>query len=474
MEPSAHQELLRLASPGLCYTKTDITHAKKLAVMGKEFLEAAVLKFLRDHAQEVQAISYQSDATPQVVLETFTDTDGPRRRLNRSRRTGEFVLERLFAITASGARSVLLQWPARIADKTTWTHVTLAANTIKFPFQYGCDAVNVVHVCFDGALFTSLADLLHRHNARCLHDAAQAADEGEGALLTLRSWFVATPCMNHAAHCSARWPLKDLIEDDHLMKDLWSIIEASRSARASVMDHAPGWVASRLVFRDWGHEHLYRFWTMLGIESVDCDELSDLQVRVVDGTIYVAEHLQDDPEIVNRLVLLLQRMICWRPWTDSRWLSIGDSTRTFLAALSLGWASLVEYARTQGHSTYHIQNFEKLRADIVGFAVKAAVSTFVSDAALGALLSDDRLPMTLGKIEDDIACELDYIATLAQEVWEYLGQLSHHSPHQLRSEAYGGALASAAFLRGEILGCQTTSLDTLRQTSRSLGCSSCW
>ena len=393
------------------------------------------------------AISYQSDATPTVVMETSSVADGHRQHLNKGRRSAEFVLERMFAVAASGDRTVVLQWPLRLHDKTAWTHLSVAAKTMKYPFLYGCEAINITHVCFDGALFSSLSDLLHRHHARALADAAQAECAGEGGLLALRSWFVATPCMNHAAHCSARWPLKDILDDDRLMKDLWSIIESSRAAKTSVMDYAPWWLASRLVYRDCDHEHFYRFWTMLGIESADCDELCNFQLRVVDGTIFLAEDAETDPDIVNRVSRLLERVIRWRPWTDSRWLSIGDSTRTLLAALALGWSSLVEFARAQGHSTYHIQNLEKLRPDILGFAVKAAVSTFVTDAALGSLLSDDRLPMTVTMIEDEMDCELDYIATLPAQVWDFLSDMCHLPAHHLRSEAYSGALAAAAFLK---------------------------
>ena len=48
MASPAHELLLRLASPGLCYTKTDIPHAKKLAVMGQDLLQVRFAKFLRE------------------------------------------------------------------------------------------------------------------------------------------------------------------------------------------------------------------------------------------------------------------------------------------------------------------------------------------------------------------------------------------------------------------------------------------
>ena len=162
-----------------------------------------------------------------------------------------------------------LQWLVRVLDKIAWTHLSIAANTMKYPFLHGCDGINVTHVCFDAALCPALSDLLHRHHARALADAAQAECTGEGRLLALRSWFVATPCMNHVAHCSARWLLKDIFDDDRLMKDLWSIIQPSGAAKVSVLDYVPWWLASRLVFRDCDDEHCYRFWTMLGIESAD-------------------------------------------------------------------------------------------------------------------------------------------------------------------------------------------------------------
>ena len=103
----------------------------------------------------------------------------------------------------------------------------------------------------------------------------------------------------------------------------------------------------------------------------------------------------------------------------------------------------------QGSRPQHLppRYLEKLRPEIVGFAVKAAVSTFVSDAALGSLLSDERLAMTVNMIEEEIDCELDYVATLPLQVWEFLSDMCHLPAHQLRSDAYAGALAAAAFLK---------------------------
>ena len=177
------------------------------------------------------------------------------------------------------------------------------------------------------------------------------------------------------------------------------------------------------------------------------------------GPCFLLRMLKIDPDIVNRVSRLLEKVIRWRPWTDSRWLSIGDSTRALLAALALGWASLVEFARGQGHSTYHIQNLEKLRPEIVGFAVKVALFTFVTDAALGSLLSDDRLPMTVTMIEHEMDCEFDYIANLPVQLWEFLSQMCHLPAHHLRSEAYSAAWASARPFK--LLGKGTSCLNSL-------------
>ena len=78
----------------------------------------------------------------------------------------------------------------------------------------------------------------------------------------------------------------------------------------------------------------------------------------------------------------------WEGWTDSRWVTIGGTSRSFLGALLLGIGDFIAFAIQHGHSTYHLSNFAKLSIVLTNI-VQASVVSFVSGAVLGMLLSDE-------------------------------------------------------------------------------------
>jgi hypothetical protein len=239
-----------------------------------------------------------------------------------------------------------------LSDKTAWTHLTAVDKVILYPFAFGCTAINISHTCFDGALFAALSDLVGRHRARALALSSTDLDDGTRKLLRLCSWYVATPCINHGARNSLKWPLKEYVENPKIMKDMWAIIETCRTCYATLMDYKSLWVASRLVFRDWTFENAYRLWTMLGIESQHCEALVEMQIRYENGSICVAEHCHTDPDIVEKVCNLMSVVFVFRKWTDSRWVTMGDTTRTFLGSLFLGIDGLVAFALARGHSIF--------------------------------------------------------------------------------------------------------------------------
>ena len=224
------------------------------------------------------------------------------------------------------------------------------------------------------------------------------------------------------------------------MKDCWAAVERLRVSYKSLMDFKEGWIASSIVFRDWEFEDGYRLWTMLGLESQWCEMLVELQLRCTDGVLYVAVRFEDDADIVEKVSSVLTIVFRWRGWTDSRWLSAGDSTRTLLASIILGIESLVSYALHHGHSPKKLTNVVKQ------FVVQAALISFVADSALALLLTDDRLPVMWSALKLEIQCELEFIMDIPASIWALLGQVADTRSLALRSQVVHGSQVSACSL----------------------------
>ena len=148
----------------------------------------------------------------------------------------------------------------------------------------------------------------------------------------------------------------------------------------------------------------YHVWTLIVVDYVVCDLIATLQLRVVGSSILVAEDYANGRSDRAKSLscdgcsLPVERV-------DSRWVTIGDTSRSFLGAFLLGMGDLIAFAIQHGHSTYHLANVAKLSVALNKFFVQASVVSFASDAFVGMLLSDDRLPVMSEAIESEIQCE---------------------------------------------------------------------
>ena len=286
---------------------------------------------------------------------------------------------------------MLFEEPIRVADKTTSTHVHVARSLLKYPFDNGCYTVNVTHVVFDGALFESLSQSIRKDHQLALNRVCGTLSPGEAKLLRLQSWFVATPCMDHCCQASVRWGLRTYLSDKDLMSCVWQVIESGRTCFASLVDYMPLWIGSRLVFRDWQFDHAYEYWTLMGFESDICEQLAAMQLRCEGSSICVAECMADDPSVYQQVQLLLLRAFKMHEWTDSRWLSVGNTSRAFVAAKTLGLCELVEFSLARGHSELFLERLLEVNEAMMEFFVVASVCTFPAEACLAVLLKYDRM-----------------------------------------------------------------------------------
>lgn len=440
-------DLQRLSQPSLRYSTSEVGYAHRLAMVGAAFLRNRMHVFMTDAAGAPIAVSYQSDATPEIVFEREDIIIGPRRYHRGGYRTSDFLLDRFFATVPSGRQCVVFRAPMRLEDKTAMTHLTAAEQLIMYPWDHGCDSISIFHVVVDGALFTSLAGLLHRHHARSLERRCASSSSGEATLYRLSSWFVSTQCVNHSSHNSFKAGMRENFADDKSMKSMWGIIEGLRTCYSTLMCFARSWIAKNLVFLDWDLEHGYTMWTMLCMESEVADKLVALQLRCIGGRIFVSEDFRDDPDVTEKIYEVMVLVFRWRRWTDSRWLSVGDSARSLLSSILLGIEALVGYAIASGHSTYYLACAKSISDDVKRLAVKSSMVSFVADAVLGVLLTDDRLPVVHKSIEQEIASEVHFVLDFPTDVWCFIADATGLRFLALRSDAMSGTLVAAAALQ---------------------------
>lgn len=77
----------------------------------------------------------------------------------------------------------------------------------------------------------------------------------------------------------------------------------------------------------------------------------------------------------------------------------------------------------------------------------AGLSSAVAEAALDAMLSDDRLAKTAETIENDIEGNVNYVSSLSEPLRQYIGaQFVQSNYREFRSQVVCASTSCAAFL----------------------------
>ena len=145
--------------------------------------------------------------------------------------------------------------------------------------------------------------------------------------------------------------------------------------------------------------------------------------------------------------MALMNVWSFRRFSDSRWISLGSSCRTLLAAVVLGLPDLVdEILANPRASSYFLSGFKHFSDRVARMTATVATCSFVSDSVLAALLDDDRVPSMLPRLVADIKDELAYAMGIDQSVWDFVGRAVGLRGEELRSDSVAASMTSAGFI----------------------------
>eukprot|EP00974_Lingulodinium_polyedra_P018201 1761265-Lingulodinium_polyedra.AAC.1 len=141
-------------------------------------------------------------------------------------------------------------------------------------------------------------------------------------------------------------------------------------------------------------------------------------------------------------------------FTESRWLTVGQSCRTLVLCRLLGIHSLVNYilsmpAGNQGH----LIGYKKLEAgETQEFCITCALSGFVADGVLAEILQDNRAGKQVPHWRDVANEEMAWVRSLGTEVMQAFvarGVAGKLSAQQLHDRVMHSALIARAFIEQE-------------------------
>jgi hypothetical protein len=321
-------------------------------------------------------------------------------------------------------------------------HFAAACSFYPMLRRVGHEGIAIFALSADRAVLAPLDRLLRQRQAGFYAPGVGLELGPQRPLLEATDWHVACGCAAHDSANAFRWALRSRFPAEASW-DLHSVVDGVRHAFGDLLTQLSQWVGGRLAPHPSAvsAEEAQAFWTTLGVDAVMVESVAAVNPWFRDGTLFVsAEVLAQNNclEEISAVVLYLLRL---RRHTESRWMSVGLAARGLLGALAVGLGDMVAQLRaTPGVSDMFLRNWERMSPDVAEFSVHASMVGFIADSLLVEVQEDDRLLSRREELMESVYEELQWIAGLADYVWD-------------RYAALVGGKCEARLLRASVLRC---------------------
>ena len=444
-------------------TNKDDKSMFKLAACCKDFLQQKASTLLLNALNMPVLCSYSSDGTPIRTNMSIRVQHGNTTTSRSGKATKEYLLQLAFyrTLDMSGAAKtvVVMKGPLPLTEgKSANAQFVSGRDFFKTLREQGHEGIAIQHYTFDRAGYKALLRLFSQQHAMLAPSFGYDTPGGSG-FLDKQEWVVGTACALHDAHNTLKWSLRSHISDLQLMKDIYIGIRSLREAYNYIVEHLCPWLLKSVAFTDPAYlpddEVLRASWACLHTDPVLIEILVDLKLTwdPEAGLLRVATKWAKSPELMETLSDALLCLWEFKAFSESRWITVGSSTRTLVAGLLTGLKALVAYIRFEtSASDYHIHGFARLeKPAATKFLVTASLVSFVPDGALQEIMEDSRVAMRYAEIKDALFDELDWLQGIGLPVWDRLASVCGDTGFSLRSAVLSCGHKAAAFFDYRVL-----------------------
>ena len=457
------QELVNIAQPHKCLTEPQEATAARLCEAGKSFLLKKAKALVVSAQNRPLLYSYSADGTPirstkRVVVPGIP---GQKPVVRMGGEQNEFLIERGFIITRNAVgdltSTAMMTDAAILSDgKGAWNIYTSATKFFPHLREVGHRHIAITHGCFDRALHSALAaKLAKRQRAYYNLKYGPGPWSGEATMQELMDWYVQTACSAHDCHNALKWGMMfastDLVAD---LKSLWVMLASLRNSYSQVFSFLNPFVRERLQFSDEmckSEAELLQMWQDLGMRETVAGDLAALGLTWRDGSYFVRAQFDGSEGLQERVIRAIVSVLRFRKFTDSRWLTVGESCRRLITGQLLGLSALVDVIRRTPHaSDWYIHGYwDNNSANIRRFAAIAALASGPIDAALLLILEDHRLAGKYRTIDEELQKHYRWLTRVQDSTWSLVAASigsDDVSAESIRSDCLMAATAAAGFL----------------------------
>ena len=269
-------------------------------------------------------------------------------------------------------------------------------------------------------------------------------------------WIIVQACALHDAHNALKWAQHFSSQDRNLLRDAYVVTSALRRSMGELKRHKSEWITSRLAFHEpWDVASVDRrrdLFCALDVEPETAELICErLQLEFRDGKLLVNRELEGSAGLVEVLSAVFQSLWRFAPFTESRWLTVGTSSRAVIAAEILGLADIVGFIESRSGKMYYLAGHQRLQGEVHQFMTQAALISRVAEAAICILLEDSRVLLKYDELWEAISEELLWISDIGDGIWQDLAERCGLRWEAMRAEVIAAAHKSFHFFVRRVL-----------------------
>eukprot|EP00971_Amphidinium_carterae_P001336 26529-Amphidinium_carterae.1 len=185
-------------------------------------------------------------------------------------------------------------------------------------------------------------------------------------------------------------------------------------------------------------------WSLVGVSPTLIEPLaSDMRLHWSGGKLNVMSSFLEKPDWLEILSGTLLTICDIRPFSSSRWLSVGQSFRSMVASALCGFPHLVAHLRSQNKvSEYFSASCSKATTSFWQYLARTGLSAIVSENFILTVLEDARIPKRLRLIKQDLIEDYQFVADGPPEAFHIISECLNLPTQDLRSDVLSSCLTS--------------------------------
>ena len=265
-----------------------------------------------------------------------------------------------------------------------------------------------------------------------------------------------TACALHDAHSSLKWAMHSSFADKELVRDIYIGFESLRRSSDLLSKFIYQWLGDVLQpHKDRGAswvEARMNLWIDLGVDPLTAELLAKQLQLVWEGKrLMVLKGAFEDGDLPQAVASALCAAWHFKSFSESRWLTVGASCRTMVAAFLTGIQGLVRLIMKESSTIFFLRGFDRLDARRMEFMTTCAVASRIPEALQVNLMKDNRVAKTADSLWEDGAKMLKWAIDLPAASYALLGELCNRSGSAMKDICIHAAHISFHFFYRRVL-----------------------